>query len=57
VYLIVKYDLFHPEHGYAHLRETIVVLQMAPPELWSRAHLILYIGEDIVMYFDHRFLF
>jgi hypothetical protein len=25
VYLIVKHDLFHPEHGYAHLGETIII--------------------------------
>jgi hypothetical protein len=31
VYLIGSHDLVHPEHGYARLRETIVVLQMAPP--------------------------
>jgi hypothetical protein len=57
VYLIDNHDLGHPEHGYARLRETIVVLQMAPPELWYWAHLILYIGEDIVMNFAHQFLF
>jgi hypothetical protein len=57
VYLIGSHDLFHPEHGYARLRETIVILQMAPPELWSRAHSISYIGEDFVMYFGHQMLF
>jgi hypothetical protein len=57
MYLIVKHDLVYTEHGYAHLGETIVFLQMAPPELWSRAHLISYIGEDIVMYSSHQLLF
>jgi hypothetical protein len=56
VYLIGSHDLVHPKHGYARLRETIVVLQMAPPELWSRDHSISYIDEDIVMYFGHQFL-
>jgi hypothetical protein len=57
VYLIGIHDSVHPEHGYARLRETIVVLKMAPPELWSRAHSILCIGEDVVIYFGHQFLF
>jgi hypothetical protein len=38
VYFIGSHDLFHSEHGYARLGETIVILQMAPPELWSWAH-------------------
>jgi len=57
MYSIGSHDLLHPKHGYARLGETIVVLQMTPLELWSQAHLILYIGEDIVMYFSHQFLF
>ena len=57
MYFIGIHDLFHPEHGYAHLGETIVVLQMEPPELWPQSHSISYIGEDIVMYFRNQFLF
>jgi hypothetical protein len=57
VYLIGNHDLVHPEHGYALLEETIIVLQMEPPEIWSWAHSILCIGEDVVMYFSHQFLF
>jgi hypothetical protein len=56
MYLIGNHDLVHPEHGYACLEETIVVFQKAPPELWSGAHSILCIGEDVVMYFNHQFL-
>jgi hypothetical protein len=33
LYLIRSHDLFHPEHGYACLRETIIILQMAPLEI------------------------
>jgi hypothetical protein len=40
MYLIGNHDLFHPDHGYARLGETTVILQMAPPKLWSRAHLL-----------------
>jgi hypothetical protein len=57
MYLIGNHDLVHPKHGYSCLRETIVVLQIAPPELWSRAHSILCIGEDVVMYFGHQLHF
>ena len=57
MYLIGIHDLVHLEHGYARLSETIIFLQMAPLKLWSRAHLILCIGEDVVMYFGHHFLF
>jgi hypothetical protein len=57
MYLIGIHDSVHPEYGYAHLGETIYVFQMEPPEFWSRAHLILCIGEDVVMYFGHQFLF
>jgi hypothetical protein len=56
VYLIDIHDLVHPEHGYACLGETIVVLQMELPKLWYQAHSIPYIGEDIVIYFGHHFL-
>ena len=57
MYLIGMHDLFHPEHGYAHLGGIIFILQMAPPELWSPTHMILYICEDVVMYFGHQLLF
>ena len=51
--------LVYPEHGYARLREIVIVLQITPPELWSMdlstpCHPTY---KDIVMYFDHKFLF
>jgi hypothetical protein len=57
MYLIGSDDFFHPEHGYICLGETIFILQMEPPELWSRTHSFLYIGEDFVMHFGHHMLF
>jgi hypothetical protein len=57
MHFIGIHDSVHPKHGYACLRQTIVVLYMAPPELWPQAQSNLCIGEDVVMYFGHQFLF
>jgi hypothetical protein len=38
--------LFHSEHGYSRLIETIVILQVAPPEFWFLGSLVWYVGED-----------
>ena len=46
MYFIGSHDLFHLEHGYARLRETIVILQMEPLEFWFLGSLVWYIGED-----------
>jgi hypothetical protein len=46
VYLIGNHDLFHPEHGYACLRETIVVFADGTSRTLVLGSLILYIGED-----------
>jgi hypothetical protein len=38
--------LFHPEHGYARLGETIIILQKAPPDFWSLGSLVWYVDKD-----------
>jgi hypothetical protein len=57
VYLIGSHDLFHPEHGYARLGETIVIFADGTSQILVPGSLAPYIGEDFVMYFGHQMLF
>jgi hypothetical protein len=57
VYLIGIHDLFHPEHGYARLGETIVIFADGTSRTLVPGSLASYIGEDFVMYFGHQMLF
>jgi hypothetical protein len=57
VYLIGNHDLFHPEHGYARLGETIVIFADGTSQTLVLGSLASYIGEDFVMYFSHQMLF
>jgi hypothetical protein len=43
--LLATMILFHFEHGYARLNETIVILQMTPLELWSLGSLASYVSK------------
>jgi hypothetical protein len=52
---IGSHDLFHPEHGYAHLGETIVIFADGTSQNLVSGSLISYIGEDFIMYFIHKF--
>jgi hypothetical protein len=47
MYLIGSHDLFHPEHGYACLRETIVIFADDTSRTLVSGSLTSYIGEDL----------
>ena len=57
MYFIGSHDLFHLEHGYARLRETIVIFADGTSWTLVPGSLVSYIGEDFVMYFIHQMLF
>jgi hypothetical protein len=57
MYFIGNHDLFHPEHGYALLRETIFIFADGTSRTLVSGSLASYIGEDFVMYFGHQILF
>ena len=57
MYFIGIHDLFQREHGYALLRETIVVFADGTSRTLVLGSLTSYIGEDFVMYFGHQMLF
>jgi hypothetical protein len=57
VYLIENHDLFHHDHGYARLKETIVIFVDDTSRTLVLGSLVSYIGEYFVIYFGHHMLF
>jgi hypothetical protein len=57
VYLIGDHDLFHPEHEYALVLETIVIFAYGTSRTSVLGSLASHIGEDFVMYFIHQMIF
>ena len=47
MYLIGIHDLFHPEHGYARLGETIVIFADGTFRTLVLGSLASYVGEDL----------
>jgi hypothetical protein len=47
VYLIGSHDLFHPEHGYARLGETIIIFADGTSRTLVPGSLASYVGEDL----------